>query len=676
MIKLASLKIIAAAILLLIVGGIGLRTFAANDSVNVSLEIACPGDDCAPSGGGGGPPPPPPPPPPPSPILGCTDSDATNYNASATQDDGSCVYPSDAVPNVSDFDGEYDEDNEEIDLSWTNPDFPEFASVRIMRSTSFFPTNPSSGDLVYTGSGESAVDNDVEPGTTYYYAIFVRNTNGDYSSGAVTSVNVPEPEEEPPEEEPEDEEPPVDEDGNGIPDDEEPPDPFADLPQAPIVDPLVEVLNFGDFIFVQPGEGRQFFGSGSVLRINGKKDLTVLLEANKVPGNLKTIAITLRDPSDWKKTFSFLLKLNETGTAYTATIAPLGRSGNYPVYISIVDFQNQSIKRIEGRLLVAAAGAAPIANIAGRIASPFVVASGLILGVAEGFSLVAHIKSFSDLYWLLLHGFNLITRFFGFRKKVKPWGVVYDSVTKRPLDPAYVIVKQSDSDVNTAITDLDGRYGFLLQSGTYSLMANKTHYQFPSVKLAGRTSDELYDNLYHGGDFQTLTGEVINRNIPLDPIAFDWNEFAKDKQGFFILHTKKEKRRARLLNGVFIIGFALSAYNLVFNPSWLNILAIAFYLATPLGRLWWRHRRPVVQVKSLTSGLPSPYAIVKAFIPKVNQQVRQVVADQLGRFFLLTPPGEYYLTVEEKQDDGTYKKVLETPPLLLSRGVLDKNLVF
>jgi hypothetical protein len=30
---------------------------------------------------------------PPSPVLGCTDAQATNYNPNATQDDGSCVYP-------------------------------------------------------------------------------------------------------------------------------------------------------------------------------------------------------------------------------------------------------------------------------------------------------------------------------------------------------------------------------------------------------------------------------------------------------------------------------------------------------------------------------------------------------------------------------------------------------
>ena len=613
-------------------------------------------------------------------MLGCTDPSASNYNSAATQNDGSCIYPSDEVPNVSGFTGDYDETNEEINLSWNNPNFAEFDSIRIIRGNGFFPTGPTDGILIYSGPGESAVDNNVTPGNTYYYAAFVRSNTGDYSSGALASVVVPEIEPPPEEEEPPpDEELPPDEDDDGIPDEEETPDPFENLPQAPVVDPIVEQLDFGDFVFIQPGEGRQYFTSGSTVRINGAKDLTVLIEASRVPSNLKTIAITLRDPQNWRKTFSFLLKPNQTNTAFTATIAPLGKSGNYPIFISIVDFENQSIKRLQGNLLVAAAGAlgaGRITEVAGRIATPIFITTGLAVGLAESFSLLGHIQSFSDLYWIIIHLFNVLARVFGFRKKVKPWGTVYDSVTKRPLDPAYVVVQRKGEEVNTAITDLDGRYGFLLAPGAYELVANKTHYQFPSVRLAGQTNDELYDNLYHGGEMQTAEGEVINRNIPLDPIAFDWNEFAKDKQGFFILTTKKEKKRARISAALYFAGLIFATYHLLFSPNWLNIIAATLYLATPLGRAWWKRRRPIKQVKSLVTGLPSPYAIVKAFLPKVNQQVRSVVADALGRFFLLTPPGEYYFTIEEKQDDGSYKKVLETPPMNLPKGVLDQDLTF
>ena len=121
-----------------------------------------------------------------------------------------------------------------------------------------------------------------------------------------------------------------------------------------------------------------------------------------------------------------------------------------------------------------------------------------------------------------------------------PWGTVYDSITKQPLDPAYVtLIDQNGKKIASAITDLDGRYGFLTETGTYRIEANKTHYIFPSKKLAGRTQDELYANLYFGELFDVRSrNEAVIRNIPLDPINFDWNEFAKRDKKLMKYYSK------------------------------------------------------------------------------------------------------------------------------------------
>ena len=52
-----------------------------------------------------------------------------------------------------------------------------------------------------------------------------------------------------------------------------------------------------------------------------------------------------------------------------------------------------------------------------------------------------------------------------------------------------------------------------------------------------------------------------------------------------------------------------------------------------------------------------------------------MVADGFGRFFLLTPPGRYYITVEEKLPDETYKKIFQSPTLDLKNGVLTADLI-
>ena len=88
----------------------------------------------------------------------------------------------------------------------------------------------------------------------------------------------------------------------------------------------------------------------------------------------------------------------------------------------------------------------------------------------------------------------------------------------------------------------------------------------------------------------------------------------------------------------------------------------------------WRYQWPIVVVKHASSGLPVPFALVRAYIPGIDQQIKSVATDALGRFFLLIPPGDYYLTVEEKLADGTYQKIHQTPTLHLTRGLVTKDL--
>lgn len=661
---------------------------ATNDSINVNLTVTS-----GSTGGGGGGDPPCTSNCTPTPILGCTDPSATNYNSLATQNDGSCTYPvtgcmdSNAfnynssatidngsctypVENVNNFSASYNSGSNSINLTWSNPTFVGFQAVRIVRSSSFFPTTPTSGQLIYQGTSESFNDTDVDFNTTYYYTAFVRNNNGDYSSGSVDSANVPSEDELPlpPGVDP----PPLPGEEGG------PPDPFDSFPVLnEITDPLVLDLTFGDFIFSQPGERRQFFTSGGSVIINGTKPFTVSVPYDKVPETLKIIGFSIRDPEDRRKVFSFLLKINKDKSAYEATVAPLGRDGKYLMYVSIINYQDQNIKRLDGKLLVAGVGVTTldeVREVVTKIGSPLVISTGLAVGVAQGLAF-GSITSLYDVYLLGLKLFGLILSFLGIKKRSRPWGVVYDSVTKRPLDPAYVIVREGETDANAAITDLDGRYSFFLKPGRYTLLANKTHYEFPSKKLAGKKRDELYNDLYHGEVLEISEAEVINRNIPMDPIAFDWNEFAKNQRGFFVLNSKKERFKKRITSLIRWSGFLLSCYNAVFYPTTLNLGVFILYVVMFATTYFFANKHKVLTVRSQSTGLPLAFAIIKVMVPGVDQQVKSVVADEMGRFFILTPPGEYYITVDEKLPDESYKQVYRSEPKKLEKGVLGEDIL-
>ena len=312
----------------------------------------------------------------------------------------------------------------------------------------------------------------------------------------------------------------------------------------------------------------------------------------------------------------------------------------------------------------------PVRNIA-----PILTPVGVAVGASELVLVTTNIRSFYDLYMFFLKIIGLITGIFR-KKKHEPWGVVYDSVTKRPLDPAYVVAQDqmNKKSGGEAITDLDGRYGFILKPGEYVIVANKTHYRFPSTQLQGKTKDEFYDNLYFGESFGVKDGDVARYNIPLDPIEFDWNEFAKNKDQVFKVYSRRERIRLIIFNTLFFIGFLFSIFAAYLEPTTLNIVMSIVYGGILAFQLVWKNRHKITQVRT-KDGKPFPFALIKLYLSGTTTMVKKVVADDHGRFYFLVPPGTYTLTVEEKQPDATYRKILETGALELRKGVLRDDLV-
>ena len=50
-----------------------------------------------------------------------------------------------------------------------------------------------------------------------------------------------------------------------------------------------------------------------------------------------------------------------------------------------------------------------------------------------------------------------------------------------------------------------------------------------------------------------------------------------------------------------------------------------------------------------------------------------LVTDEKGKFYFLVPPGVYYITIEEKMLDGSYREVLRTKDMELKKGVVKED---
>ena len=626
--------------------------------------------------------------------------------------------------NVSNLQAVLNDDNDEIELSWENPPDEDFDSVRVMRLTTFYPSDPVDGMVVYEGSGEQVTDYDIMPDETYYYTVFAKDTSDNYSSGAVVEVTVPLAEEGDDESEDEDEgedDPPDDgddgddsggdDDGDGDtggggggsdddsgddpiqdPDDDsddddddsenDPPDDGGDetkpeeelenIPHIIIQNPKLQKISPLNFVYIQDGK-RQLFWQGKTVSIDADKEFTISVEYEKVPEVLKTLIVILTDPKDKNKNFSFLLRINKDKTSYEATIAPLVENGAYGVDIIVYDYKNQKFKKISGILV--AHGGKIVEELITPVVHSVVTYTGVGVGISQIVILTAGGASLADIWLIILRFLSSLAGFFR-RRKAEPWGVVYDSVTKRPLDPAYITIeKEGEKGGGEIITDIDGRYGFLMSPGKYILKAHKTHYEFPSKKLVGRARDEFYEDLYFGDpiEINIKNTELIHKNIPLDPTGFDWNEYTKQQRKLFVIHSRKRRIISIISNIIFFSGFSFSVYSLWIDPQMLNYGIFILYAGIFLFQSIWRVKHKITRLIDANTGFPISFAIIKAYIDENNILAKKVVSDEFGNFYLLTPPGTYYFTIEKKLSDGSYSKPYYTKPVYLKKGVILKN---
>lgn len=298
------------------------------------------------------------------------------------------------------------------------------------------------------------------------------------------------------------------------------------------------------------------------------------------------------------------------------------------------------------------------------------VVSGVTVSIASGIFL--NPLSLPELFLIPIRLWGLLLAALGIKKRNRPWGTVYDSVTKQPLDPAYVILKDmKGNEIATSITDIDGRYGFLIGPGEYYISSSKTNYKFPSEKLQTRNYDELYNDLYFGEKITiTNDGEVIAKNIPLDQLNFDWNEYAKQKQHLTRFYNRRVKWLAYLSDGVFALGLAVTMIAVFLAPRVYNIVTLAMYIILFALKKTVLRPRPQGSVIDKVTKSPIQFAIVRVYSMATKHEMLHKITNNLGKYYCLIPNGTYFVTIEKKKSDGSYEKVYTSNSIDVKDGYL------
>lgn len=279
-----------------------------------------------------------------------------------------------------------------------------------------------------------------------------------------------------------------------------------------------------------------------------------------------------------------------------------------------------------------------------------------------------------NLYLTIIFWIDRFLQLLGLRR-LRQLGVIYDSVTKQPVDP--VVVKLIDARtskvVASNIANMQGEYGFMADPGVYRIYIQRPHYAFPSQRIKS-LQDGAYYPVYHGEDFEFVGGkDVLSISIPLDPIAEDWNQEAK--RATVRVHPVLQYMASIILRILFWSALVLTVLTYINTHVvlWLAVLGIYgvivfLALVTPSVRLWGRIR-----------SRDGKQAVVGASVEVSHAKLAGVVIAKAvtvadGKFFIRLGRGSYTVAVKLPQS----KHGLPLPPKefairIGSTGVLNRE---
>jgi chitodextrinase len=228
------------------------------------------------------------------------------------------------------------------------------------------------------------------------------------------------------------------------------------------------------------------------------------------------------------------------------------------------------------------------------------------------------------------------------RRRRKKWGVVYNSLTKQPVELAIVrlIGHESGLVLQTRVTDVHGRYAFSPKPGNYRIEVVKPGFAFPTEHLKGKPHDVDFVDLYHGTVIEAAKDALIAANIPLDPVVV---EEAPRKVIF-------RKTLRAIQQNLALVTVIASVIGLVIVPS----LQAALFTLGQVG-LYLLFRRLAVPAAAKEWGIVIDQAtrkavdrvVVRIFDKKFNKLLETQVTDANGKYGFFVRRNVYYVTAEK-----------------------------
>jgi len=297
-----------------------------------------------------------------------------------------------------------------------------------------------------------------------------------------------------------------------------------------------------------------------------------------------------------------------------------------------------------------------------NIITPILLALILINLLSAAPSLVFHILPF--LHLIFTEPLLML-----FRKKRKKWGIVYNSLSKMPVDLAVVrlYAKTNNKLVQTKVTDKDGRYIFVVKDpGKYIVAVNKPGFVYPTKYLKEDKQDTKYLDLYHGEEIEVKVKQgTITANIPVDPVT-EKKMSVKEIIGSYF--------KKNLQTIVSYVGIILAILIVLIYPTTTTIIALIVHIV-----LFMLFKRLMMPPKPKSWGIvyeqktkePIKQAVVRIFDTRFNKLLETQVTDAKGRYAFLVGKNKYQLLAEKP---GYAKKEVKPVDLVSKQEIIDLDI--
>lgn len=257
------------------------------------------------------------------------------------------------------------------------------------------------------------------------------------------------------------------------------------------------------------------------------------------------------------------------------------------------------------------------------------------------------------------------------RRKRKKWGVVYNAFTKLPIDLATVRLLDAKTKkiVQSRVTDIKGRFLFIVDPGEYLIQLTKNGFTFPASLLDGKKEDGEFLDVYHGEPIKvTAENTVVTPSVPMEPSD------KKEKVPWKIIWRGRLVVLQQAVSLLGVLGTALAFYII---PQWYIGIFLVIQILLYFG--FNRFAKPKKPngwgiVSEQDNKQPVGRAIARLFSKEYNKLIETKITDGKGRYAFLVGPSDYYVTFEKT--GFKTEKIPDIPSSEVKKeGFIGKNVV-